>query len=254
MKLSHSGNLGDVVYALPTILALNKIHDTKHSLYLKPNVIGSFNEMAYHSSKVMMTNDGAEFLLPLLAPQDYLEAVEIYHYNQEAEIDLDLGMFRILPIDFSKGNICRWYFSAVNVCWDLSKPWLTVEPGEKRGIVVNRSFRYRNRHIEYGFLANYAPIYFVGLPEEFIAFQRECSGVEYIETRNALELARVIAGAGLFIGNQSLPFAIAEGLKVRRVLEVCPWCPNVAPCGPDAYDVMAQRLFEGLVERLVAGP
>jgi len=48
-----------------------------------------------------------------------------------------------------------------------------------------------------------------------------------------LDLAQVISGADLFIGNQSCAYAIAEGLKKRAVLEVCTWLPNCLFHRPD---------------------
>jgi len=39
----------------------------------------------------------------------------------------------------------------------------------------------------------------------------------------------------LFIGNQSMPFAIAEQLKVKRILEQHYLCPNVIPQGGECY-------------------
>jgi hypothetical protein len=67
---------------------------------------------------------------------------------------------------------------------------------------------------------------------------------------NFLELARVIAGCKFFIGNQSFPFAVAEGLKVPRALELCFECPNVIPEGPQAYDFLYQPQFEKIVREL----
>jgi hypothetical protein len=43
---------------------------------------------------------------------------------------------------------------------------------------------------------------------------------------NALDLARIIDGASVFVGNQSLPYAIAEAVKVGRVLELSPHIQN----------------------------
>ncbi len=62
-----------------------------------------------------------------------------------------------------------------------------------------------------------------------------------------LQLAQLIAGSRLFIGNQSLPFAIAEALKVNRLLEVYYKAPNVAVSGRNGYDFCFQQQFEYLV-------
>ena len=67
---------------------------------------------------------------------------------------------------------------------------------------------------------------FVGSPDEHFAFQQYAGPVSYHHTPDYLELAQVIAGADLFIGNQSSPFWVAEGLKAPTVLEVCLYCSN----------------------------
>jgi ADP-heptose:LPS heptosyltransferase len=50
--------------------------------------------------------------------------------------------------------------------------------------------------------------------------------VPHQPTSNLLEAARVIAGADLFVGNQSCCFWIAEAMKKKLVLEVWPQGPN----------------------------
>lgn len=44
--------------------------------------------------------------------------------------------------------------------------------------------------------------------------------LEYIPVEDFMHMANIIAGCRFFIGNQSFPFAIAEALKVKRLLEV----------------------------------
>jgi hypothetical protein len=59
----------------------------------------------------------------------------------------------------------------------------------------------------------------VGSPGEHADFIERFGDVPYHPTANLLELASVIAGSRIFVGNQSSPYAISEGLKVRSVLE-----------------------------------
>ena len=58
---------------------------------------------------------------------------------------------------------------------------------------------------------------------------------------NALDLAQTIAGCKFFIGNQSFSFAVAEAIKVKRVLEVCYETPNV---------IKLEGEHSGIVDRL----
>jgi len=49
---------------------------------------------------------------------------------------------------------------------------------------------------------------------------------EYAITQDYLELAKLIAGADLFIGNQSSPMALTIGLGVPFIQETCLWTPD----------------------------
>jgi len=70
----------------------------------------------------------------------------------------------------------------------------------------------------------------------------------YLEINDFHQLAALISGSRLFIGNQSFPFAIAEALKVNRLLEVYYNAPNVIVAGRNGYDFCFQKQFEYLVK------
>jgi ADP-heptose:LPS heptosyltransferase len=91
---------------------------------------------------------------------------------------------------------------------------------------------------------------FVGVEAEYAEMRQQLPKLEYRPVQHFLELAQVIAGSRLFIGNQSFPFAIAEGLKVKRLLEIYHLSPNVNVEGPLGYDFCFQPQFERLVEKL----
>jgi hypothetical protein len=75
--------------------------------------------------------------------------------------------------------------------------------------------------------------------------------LKHIKVLNALDLAQTIAGCKFFIGNQSFSFAVAEAIKVKRVLEVCYETPNVIPEGQNGYDFCFQPQFEKIVMDLI---
>ena len=56
-----------------------------------------------------------------------------------------------------------------------------------------------------------------------------------ITCNNFLEMAELIKNSKLFIGNQSSAFAIAEGLKVNRILEQSKDILNVYPLGKKGW-------------------
>jgi hypothetical protein len=67
---------------------------------------------------------------------------------------------------------------------------------------------------------------FVGSPGEHADFCWYVGPVPHYPTKDYLELAQVIAGCDLFVGNQSSPFWVAEALKKQVVLEACLSCQN----------------------------
>ncbi len=79
-----------------------------------------------------------------------------------------------------------------------------------------------------GFIKDFGPVMaFVGIRKEYDAFIQEFNyEIPFYETVNFLELAQLIAGCDLFIGNQSSPNAINEGLKHQNIQVVCDECPN----------------------------
>ena len=65
-----------------------------------------------------------------------------------------------------------------------------------------------------------------------------------------LEMAEIIKSSKFFLGNLSLGYSIAEGLKVPRLLEACPEFPAAQPHGKNAYNFYFQKNFENLFNYL----
>jgi hypothetical protein len=248
-SFKHSGNAGDIIYALPTLKALAK--EQKASFYLSIDQPANYKGMMHPLGNVMLNKGMVDRLEPLLAAQQYISEVKVH--NGEA-IDYDFDWIRRYPFMHNAGSIGRWYFYFFAMNADLGQPWLHVKPNNKFSncIVVARSSRYRQALIDYSFLNDYPNVVFVGLPDEFEDMKKSIPTLNYVSVNNFLELAEVIAGSKLFIGNQSFPFSIAEGLKVKRVLEVYIPCPNVIVEGKNGYDFIYQPQFEKLVHDLVS--
>ena len=213
----HNGAMGDIIYALPVLRA-------------QPGVLALTKEKQ------------KDFLAPLLALQPYIEKVTSYN---PLEPFIDLRKYRwISQADLTK-HLATCHAEAAGVAVDLETPWLeAVEPRTVAKIIVNRTSRYYGEldwKALHPFLADTA---FVGTEKEHRKFPFV---VAYHPTTNALELAQVIAGASLFIGNQSCAFAIAEALKHPRVLEVSHDKPNCTPHGAEGWT----ELTTGRIERYV---
>jgi hypothetical protein len=242
----HSGNCGDIIYALPTILTLKK--NGKASIFLNTNP-KKVHEL-YHTSDYVSFNEGmATMLKPLLLFQPEIGTCEIY---KDQNIDYDLDVFRSYTFLQDRGSISRWYFYVFGISAPLYNPWL-VAPKDlsvNDCIIIARSKRYRNPLIDYSFFRKYPNIIFIGIEEEYDDIKLMIPSIKWRKVVDFLEMASLINSCKFFVGNQSFPFSLAEALKVNRILEVYYKIPNVIVEGAGANDFMYQPQFESLVERL----
>lgn len=162
----------------------------------------------------------------LLYSQDYIVSLKPHRGEK---IDYDFCSFRDNGMPYGV-TLAELHAKYVGLDPDLSSPWLKVEPSpESKGkIVVARSARYRNKRFPWkSIVEQYSRnIVFVGLPEEYQNFADNFGPVDYLPTKDLYEVATLIAGSELFIGNQSSPNAICEGLKHPSVLEVSLEAPD----------------------------
>jgi hypothetical protein len=250
LSFNHSGNAGDIIYALPTIKKIAETVNVPISLYLRPNQPLKISADKTHPlGNVMLNEKSIEMLEPLISSQPYIDQ---YGALTNQFIDLDLDYFRAGLVPQDKGNIAHWcaYITGVNpVLW---KKWLTVDPdlSFKNDVVIARSERYRNILIDYKFLRNYSNLKFIGVESEYKDIKKYIPNIEWLQVSDFLQMARIIAGCKFFIGNQSFPFSIAEALKVPRILEVSLEVINVIPEGENGYDFLFQDHFEALVNEL----
>ncbi len=246
-SFKHSGNAGDIIYSLPVAIALS--HDRSIHYYLNVGQKGHYGKRPHPLGGLMLNEKMADMLKPLLLSQSYITLCEQY---QNQPVDFDLDLIRSHPFPLNRGNISRWYFYLFAVNADLSKPWLRVEADRNWNeyIVISRSQRYQAPGISYSFLGKYRKKIFVGVEAEWKEMKEQLPGIEYKPVNDFLELAKMIAGSRLFIGNQSFPFSIAEALKTKRLLEVYHLCPNVNVEGPGANDFCYQLQFEKMVGEL----
>ena len=250
LNFLHTGNAGDIIYALPVIKQLHQIVNVPLNLILKLNEPLRLGKGMVHPLNNVMLNTGiADFLKPLLASQPYISNYEIY---TDQQIDVNLSLFRKAGIRQDRGSIARWNFYTTGVTANLNEPWLFVEPDTSYAnrIVVARSQRYNNPIIDYSFLSQYNDVVFIGVKAEYENIKAFVPHIKWVQVNNFLEMARIIAGGKFFIGNQSFPFSLAEALKVPRILENYHAAPNVIVEGANAYDFYFQNHFEYLVKQL----
>ncbi len=252
LNIVHSGNSGDVIYALPTIKRIAEVTGVPVYLYLRlnqPLPAPVHSNTAHSMGSVMINENMANMLFPLLNSQDYIYNCEAYN-NQKIHIDLDF--FRNKTISLSNSNLARWCSYVTGFTPELWKPWLKVEPDFTyvNKIILARSERYRNSTINYSFLKDYKHTVFIGVKSEYEDMKKVIPNLEWLQVKDFLVLAQIIAGCKFFVGNQSFPYSIAEGLKTPRILEAYYHVADVIPEGENAHDFYYQNHFESLVKQL----
>ena len=184
-------------------------------------------------------------IAPLLKAQNYIEAVLPWDGQV---VDYDCCHFRRAGHPFGV-TLCQLQADWLHLTPDFENPWLTVRgaPKEYQGyakekIVIARSPRYQNWHFPWGRLVEKfrKHLLFIGNQQEHIDFCDNFGHVQYLPTPDLLVLAQVISDCKLFIGNQSSPFAICEGLKHNCIQETSLESPDCIYRRPNA-----QHIYDG---------
>jgi hypothetical protein len=225
----HSGAFGDLLYGLPMVK-----HFGGGEFYLhldQMNWIGQHYygslPTAFHQGR--MTRGDFAYMQDFMLAQDYIESFEVMDPKVHA-ISHNLDKFRP-PFVGHPANYIDVYSSVFGLSPEdaleaKSTPWLTVPNPKKiegRNIVVSRSQRWipgrpGAQWLDWTTQGFEHRALFVGLPEEYTAF-RNMTGwdLPYYATSTMLEVASVIAGADMFIGNQSSNLALAIGIGVPNI-------------------------------------
>ena len=230
----HSGTLGDLIYSL-SIVKKMAVDNNAVFLVALNNIENCVAQYGYRPEEVdpahkgRLTYQDYEWLKPLLNRQSYI------HYSGTwtqgtPEPDVDLDRFRGTLYRTFEGNILQAYHIAFGLPFtmaDYDTPWLTAGTIETKPIVISRSMRYRPPNGEDGWrsivadadLGNNAV--FVGTTAEHADFVKTFGvDVDYKPVKDFLELASIINGAELFVGNQGFAYSLAIGLGKSTVLEI----------------------------------
>jgi len=216
LVFQHCGDHGDIIYSLATVKALGG-----GVFYISPR--GNYD------LRQPPTRENARNILPLLNCQKYIWPAAFTDANL-SHTDYDLNKFRETIIGHpNSGSIFKHHLMAAKTEWPEERPWLEVDfkvQIPERPIVVSRSARYHNPIFPWKELVkeHRRNMVFVGTELEHGEFVHEFGFIPRIETPTLLDVARIIAGSKVFIGNQSCPMAIAIGLGVNIIQE--PWEPD----------------------------
>lgn len=235
MKLfTHNGSMGDIIYSLPTIIKMGggAVQLTKDNQYRCMYELMNLQECVCQvlSKKETIAHD---------------EFVDLNKYRKIERENFKNKTFEHLAICHSK---------AMGVEIDLEKSWL--RRGKDLGrmhpsIIVNRTKRYHGDNIDWKVLKRYRNnVGFIGFHNELKNLESilDCTVMHYV-TFGAHDMVDAITNCKLFIGNQSLPYAIAEALKVPRVLEIFKDNPNCMPVGKDSYLTLTEEIIERYIKK-----
>ena len=250
ITFKHSGNAGDIIYALPSIKMICEKQNKQAVLYIRLNAPSGFTEAQHPLGGVMMNATMYELLKPLLVSQSYIKDVLYFESESIPTIDYDLDRFRVDNLNLSSGNIAQWINNSYpELRPNLFVPSIRVADNIKSEnyIIVNRSSRYQNLFFDYSQLSKYTDVYFVGVEEEFKALRLHNPNIIHLQVSNFCKMAEYINKCQLFIGNQSMAFAIAEQLKVPRILEQYAHAPNVIPQGGEYYVCHTKEQFNNAI-------
>lgn len=238
MTASTQGDIGDIVILLSI---LKQLDGGPHTLLLEPS-------NGTKARKGAAADTMLAAIKPLAEAQPYIKEMRMIEDGES--VDWASAGFR--RADYQHGNTL---FDAhlnhlirtkdMGAGFNALSKWLEVPQVKKHDrIVIARSGRHRNLSFPWAEVVHkYSHrLLFVGLRHEWREFIGHFGYVDYAPTENMLQVAQVIAGTELFIGNQSSPNAIAEGLKVNMIQEVSLHAPDCIYRRDNA-----QHCYDGIV-------
>ena len=220
----HSGNLGDIVYALNAI----QIHGGGNLL------IGPI-QMGTSPCAVPINREQYNMLEPLLAHQSYIKNSSFTDKYPAGKIVFDLNTFRNhwnnwpLRSRLNIHSLAQMHAYALGVMHLFNEKvlWINVPNPIRTGrIIVHRSSRYNSADFPWkSIVHNFGSrMLFVGNEHEHRDFIKKFGKVSYWRVTDFLELARLIAGGVAFVGNQSFPCSVALGCGQNVFQES--WTPS----------------------------
>jgi len=222
----HSGTLGDIIYSLAVMK-----YQGGGEFYLHMNNIDHISNHYYGRSPIpfhqgRMNDQDFSFMKRFFESQEYITRFDRYRPGIEITNDLDAFRKEFVrhPGNYVDINCQAHGITDPELQKQIrTRPWLTVStpkvlPGKQ--YVINRTSRWipMEHNTSWDALAdNGVPeqAIFVGLPAEHEQFQKNLGWkIDYYPVNDMLELAELIAGAKMFLGNQSVALSIAIGLGI----------------------------------------
>jgi len=262
IKVKHSFNCGDLVTILYGLRSLYRKTSKKIVIFQRLNLLAQYyvgNVISTTNSNgdsVSMNLDLFNRMKPLIESQEYIAGMEIWE-GQEVDFDYDQTRdSRSIPMP--NGLLQTWGEAvfpqtSANLAEQVLFVESLVDSIYKNKIIINRTQRYTNPYITYYFLKNFQDkCIFSGTEIEHKDFCDKFNlDIEYLKTDNFYQLAQIVQSCKFGVYNQSLHFHIADGLKTKRVLELCQPYPNTFCMGANGYHAYRQQALEYYFETLL---
>lgn len=201
-----------------------KLGDFIHGLVIPKYIYETTGKKAH----IYISNDGCTFttglnktyeeLRPILEKQDYVEKFSIH--NGET-VDFNVPTFRGSRFLFS-GAWSEVYFSLLDLEVPKNYRWLSYETPSTGEVVMNRSMRSmspKTKEWYETFLDGNNVKFIFSEQAQYDSFPfKNKVRPSYCPTLE--DMVREIAGAKMYIGNQSSPTAIASALNIPRIIEL----------------------------------
>lgn len=202
-----AGDVGDLIACLPCVKTLGG-----GNLFLHPET--------YTSQPMSLQT--VESLRPLLKSQDYITSVEFSKNSKAINLD-QWRLYSHFPL-----NITECCALSLGITKYLKEePWIKVDKNPISSTIINRTKRYHDDSFPWKEIKNkHKDAVFLGHVDEYNLFVDQFGYIPYYYTKNYLELARVIAGCELFIGNQSCCAWLSLALFKPSIIERYKLFPN----------------------------
>ena len=227
---SHFGQLGDIIFSLWYVKEYCQKKNQKCIFHLQTDVKikePSWLDKTHFNPTSFLSRQSAEFIKPLLLKCQFIDQVVIGTNKPEGAIDLN--QFRTEAINLYSGDLRDFYYNFNDQVLprEFWKPILDVQPDKRfeGKILFTLTERYVNPGINYCKLTKYRDrIVFLGTEKEYNIFcEKEWKVNQLYTPKTLLEVAQLMKGSLGFISNQCGFFAVAEALKVPRILFPADW-------------------------------
>lgn len=266
LVFSHYGRLGDLIWSLWYVKEYCQKTNQKCIYHIQTNVKipqPSWLDNTHMNSNVFLTREAAEFIKPLLQKCQFIDQVLIGAERPAGAINLN--EYRTESLNLYGGDLRDAYynFGEQTLPREYYKPVFDVEPSPKYKdkILFTLTQRYVNPAINYVKLKMFEDrLVFIGTEREYNVFAQKDFKVKQLATpKNLLEVAQWMKGSLGYISNQTGFFAVAEALKVPRILfppdwmygpdyKIIPGPKNTVPIGGKCQNISKYPIIQRVVK------